>query len=94
MIGNNAQNIPVDGDATDRRDLRIYYPISEVGHLLGDLPDRVVRGLVERGELRSMKIAGHRVVPHDAIAEFAAKRNTALPAWFMAWLPVPDQAAA
>ena len=52
--------------------------IPEAGRRLGGIGRTLVYGLIERGDLRSVKVAGRRLVPADAIADLINEKGAGL----------------
>lgn len=54
---------------------RLAYPVTEACSLLGDISRKSIYDLMASGELRSVYIAGRRLIPAGAIEELIASRT-------------------
>jgi excisionase family DNA binding protein len=68
MSGNAFMNFPNSGTIPDR----LLYKVPEVAHLLGGVTERYVWTLLERGDLRSVKIGRLRLVKREDLQSFIA----------------------
>ncbi len=57
--------------------LRLAYPLSEVGQLIGGISVRSVYNHIDSGALKAIRIGGRRVVLRDDLLAFLAKAREA-----------------